>query len=312
MAFSNNVDIIVVNWNAGHQLYDCISSIQKNGMPYVANTIVVDNGSTDGSENTINNIPNVKVIRTGINLGFAKACNLGAQYSKSEFLLFFNPDAALYSDTLTKALAFMQDPINAQVGICGVQLLDEFGHISKSCTRFPSAMGFVFHAMAIDRLIPKLGHFMSEWDHNQTRQVDQVIGAFFLVRRVVFEALKGFDERFFVYLEDLDFSLRANNVGWDSVYLADAQAFHAGGGTSNQVKALRLLYILRSRLLYAFKHFSLIGACLVLLSTLLIEPISRSALALARRSWPSFKETWVGYGLLWQWLPQWVFKAKTR
>jgi hypothetical protein len=173
-------------------------------------------------------------------------------------------------------------------------------------------MGFVCHAVGLDRLFPQLGHFMTEWGHNETREVDQVIGAFFLVRRSVFEALQGFDEQFFVYYEEVDFSRRAREAGWRSIYLANAQAFHAGGGTSNQVKATRLFYISRSRLLYAFKHFSLIGACLVLLTTLLLEPFSRSVLALARGFWLSFKETWVGYAMLWKWLPQWVFKGKKR
>ena len=312
MAFSNSIDVVIVNWNAGNQLLDCISSIQQNGMPFVTSTVVVDNGSSDGSDLTIKNIPGVKVINTGKNLGFGKACNLGAKYAKSEYLLFLNPDAALYSNSLNQALAFMQDSVNAQVGICGVQLVDEFGHISRSCTRFPSAKSFFLHAMGLDRFIPKLGHFMSEWDHSQTRQVDHVIGAFFLVRRKVFESLNGFDERFFVYLEDLDFSLRANHLGWQSVYLANIQAFHAGGGTSNQVKARRLFYLLRSRILYSFKHFSFIGACMVLLSTLFIEPMSRSILALSRRSWSTFKETWSCYAMLWQWLPRWVLKGTTR
>ena len=312
MTFSNKIDIIVINWNAGDQLFNCISSIEKFGMPYVAKTIVVDNGSTDSSINTIKNTPNVEVIYADHNLGFGKACNLGAQHLKSEYLLFLNPDAALYKNTLLTAMAFMQDPINAEVGICGVQLIDESDNVSKSCTRFPIAMGFVFHAIGIDRLLPKLGHFMAEWSHDETREVDHIIGAFFLVRRVVFDDIGGFDERFFVYLEDLDFSKRARISGWRSFYIAEAQAFHAGGGTSNQIKAKRLFYSLRSRLLYSFKHFNFLGACAVLLTTLLVEPLSRSILALARLSWPALKETWAGYAMLWKWLPQWFFKGKTR
>jgi hypothetical protein len=312
MACIKSVEIIVVNWNAGHQLLECVQSVQKYGMPIVNRTIVVDNGSTDGSEITVKNLPNVEVISAEQNLGFGKACNLGAKHAKSDYLLFLNPDAALYPNTLGQTMAFMQDPNNSQVGICGVQLLDESNHISRSCTRFPSAKSFVLHAIGLDRFMPKLGHFMSEWDHSQTRQVDHVIGAFFLVRRTVFESLNGFDERYFVYLEDLDFSLRANKAGWQSVYLAQAQAFHAGGGTSNQVKARRLFYLLRSRILFAFKHFSLIGAGMVLLSTLFIEPVSRSILALFRHSWSTFKETWSCYAMLWKWLPSWVLKGCTR
>lgn len=306
------ISIIVVNWNAGNQLHTCIDSIAQYDAGLVGQTMVVDNGSVDGSEASVEGLPNVTLIRTGANLGFGKACNLGAQKAKSDYLLFLNPDAALFAETLPKALAYMHDPAHAKVGICGLQLLDESGHVSRSCTRFPSSVGFVAHAIGLDRVFPLLGHFMSEWDHAQTRQVDHVIGAFFLVRRAVFESLNGFDEHFFVYLEDLDLSYRARQAGWSTVYLANAQAFHAGGGTSNQVKARRLFYSLRSRLQYAFKHFSWVGAVVVLLATLFVEPLSRSALALLRRSWSGLKETWAAYGMLWRWLPQWVLKGVTR
>jgi GT2 family glycosyltransferase len=306
------IDIVVVNWNAGRQLRICVDSVAQYGCGLIRQTIVADNGSTDGSDGSVEVMPDVRLIRAGANLGFARACNLGAQQTEGEYLLFLNPDAALYADTLPKVMAYMQAPENAAVGICGVQLLDEAGHVSRSCARFPTALGFVSHAAGLSRLFPRLGYFMAEWDHAQTRRVDHVIGAFFLVRREVFEALGGFDERFFVYLEDLDFSLRAHQAGWSSVFLAEAQAFHAGGGTSNQVKARRLFYSLRSRLLYAFKHFSRSGALVVLLATLLLEPLSRSVLALLRRSWSAMKETWVAYGMLWRWLPQWVFKRVTR
>jgi len=153
---------------------------------------------------------------------------------------------------------------------------------------------------------------MKDWNHSETREVDQVIGAFFLVKRKVFDALRGFDERFFVYYEEVDFSYRAKKAGWGSLYLAEARAFHSGGGTSEQVKARRLFYSLRSRLLYAVKHFSPDGGVMVLLATLLFEPISRCALALWRHSWPSLKETVQGYGMLWRWLLLWVFKGEAR
>jgi GT2 family glycosyltransferase len=306
------VSIIIVNWNSGPQLQDCIASISQHVRRLVEKVIVVDNGSMDGSDTSVENISDVTLIRAGINLGFGKACNLGAQHAKSEYLLFLNPDAALYLDTLSKALAFMQDPANSAAGICGVRLLDGAGHVSRSCARFPSAVGFVAHAVGLDRFFPRLGHFMAEWDHGQTRVVDHVIGAFFLVRREVFDTLNGFDERFFVYLEDLDFSYRASQAGWKSVFLADAQAFHAGGGSSKHIKARRLFYSLRSRLLYAFKHFSWAGAWAVLLTTLLIEPVSRSVLAITRLSWSGLRETWSAYAMLWLWLPQWWFKGVTR
>lgn len=304
--------IVVVNWNSGLQLADCLQSIEQQKINVNLHTVVVDNSSRDGSELFAKELSNVTLLLANGNLGFAKACNLGARFSRSEYILFLNPDAALLPESLNKALAFMQSPGNARIGICGVQLLDESGRVARSCARFPTPWGFVCHATGLDRLFPRLGHFMTEWPHDATQEVDHVIGAFYLVRRELFEALGGFDERFFVYLEDLDFSYRAHQAGWRSVYLADTQAFHAGGGTSEQVKAKRLFYSLRSRLLYAFKHFNRLGAITVLLSTLLIEPLARTALAIARLSGAALIETWEGYGMLWRWLPKWIVKGETR
>lgn len=311
------LDIIIVNWNSGTQLQDAIISIAKFGVKTVNKLIVVDNGSSDDSlmmvEANATDLPfPLRIIRNLANLGFGAGCNQGASQTDSEFLLFLNPDTVLFEDTLSKALTYMQDSANARVGICGVQLLDMQTRISRSCSQFPSARRFIAQAMGLDRVFPQLGHFMTEWDHRETREVDQVMGAFFLVRRAVFEALGGFDERFFVYFEEVDFSRRARNRGWRSVYLASAQVFHAGGGTSRQVKARRLFYSLRSRLLYAFKHFSWAGAMPVMFATLLVEPISRSVLALLHRSWSGLSETWAAYGMLWRWLPQWLFKGVTR
>lgn len=306
------ISVIVVNWNSGDQLFNCVVSIVEHSKNLVAEIIVVDNGSIDCSIAAIATMPKVHVIRNGSNQGFGRACNLGAQQAKSRYLLFLNPDALLFSDTLSKALVYMNTPLNSKVGICGVQLLNEDGCISRHCARFPTAHGFFVHALGVDRICPRLGHFMAEWDHTTTRQVNQIIGAFFLVRRELFETLGGFDERFFVYFEEVDFSYRAFDAGWKSVYLADAQAFHAGNGTTKHIKARRLFYSWRSRLVYVLKHFSWAGALVVLFATLLIEPVSRSGLALMRRSWPNLKETWAAYGMLWRWLPQWVLKGETR
>ena len=97
------------------------------------------------------------------------------------------------------------------LGIVGIQLIDSNGHVARNTARAPSAQAMIGHSLGLDRLMPSVfpTHFVSEWAHDETRNVDQVMGAFFFVRRGVFEALGGFDEQFFVYYEDLDFSVRA-------------------------------------------------------------------------------------------------------
>lgn len=312
----NLLTIVIVNWNAGPKLADCIVSIALYHSGLVSSVVIIDNASSDDSLAQVGGFKRLPfqlhIVRNNDNHGFGAACNQGAALGTSEYLLFLNPDAMVFSGSVDKVLAFMQDPANEKVGICGVQLVGEDGEIARSCARFLSVIGFLSHAIGLDRVLPRLGHCMAEWSHDVTREVDHVIGAFFLVRRTLFETLGGFDERFFVYYEDVDFSYRARCAGWRSVYLADVQAYHAGGGTSHQVKAKRLFYSLRSRLLYVFKHFKKIDACAVLLVTLFVEPLSRLVLAVMRLSWCSFKETCQGYWLLFRWLPEWIIEGYTR
>jgi GT2 family glycosyltransferase len=108
------------------------------------------------------------------------------------------------------------------------------------------------------------------------------MGAYWFMRKTVFESLSGFDERFFVYFEDADLALRALQAGWSSVHIAGVQAFHKRCGTSDRVRARRLFYSLRSRLLYASKHFGFAARASLLVITLLIEPCTRIIFAIVR------------------------------
>lgn len=216
------------------------------------------------------------------------------------YLLFLNPDTRVFQNSIEAPLAFLESGEGKRVGICGIQLLDEFGRVSRTCARFPSMTRFAAQALGLNKLpgLRSTGVHMDGWDHSETRIVDHVIGAFYLVRRSVFRDLGGFDERFFVYLEDVDFSVRAHGAGYQSAYLAEAQAFHAGGGTSRQILARRLFYSLRSRILYAFKHFSRSQAVLALFITLVLEPIARVLFGIGRGNLSNVRNTIRAYGML--------------
>jgi hypothetical protein len=151
-------------------------------------------------------------------------------------------------------------------------------------------------------------HRMTNWNHLETRKVDHVIGAFMLIRRAAFEQLGGYDESFFVYLEDLDLSQRMTELGFTSVYLASARALHKGGGCSNQAKATRLFYSLRSRIIYCRKHLGWAPATGVTFATLLIEPFSRMAYAAARGGVREVGDTLSAHAMLLKWLATSTFK----
>jgi GT2 family glycosyltransferase len=317
MSFVNvSIDIIIVNWNAGQQLRECLESIitvDKEGFE-IYNVVIIDNASSDGSLDSLEELKlPLIIIRNKENLGFAFACNQGAINSKADYLLFLNPDTRLSEDSLKVPITFMEQPENQHIGIVGIQLVDEEGRVNRTCARFPTPGRFFAKMLGLDRFFPRVfpSHFMLEWDHCDSREVDQVMGAFFLVRRPLFKMLNGFDERFFVYFEDLDFSLRARQLGWSSYYLAGAQAYHKGGGTS-EIKAKRLFYSLRSRILYGYKHFSWTAATMLMLGTLFVEPLSRIVLAIAHGSSSEIVETCRAYRMLWNSMPQWMKVARER
>lgn len=302
-----DVDIVVVNWNAGHLLQECVDSIARNSGS-AASLWVVDNLSTDDSLKSIQwaeDTGRANVTRLTNNLGFAKACNIGARKGRSEFILFLNPDARLYPDSIATTLKFMRSARGMAYGICGVRLEGDGGQTQRHCAHFPKLATFVGKAFGLSQILPRWfpPHFMVEFDHMSSREVDQVIGAFFFVRRSVFDELGGFDERFFVYFEELDFSLRARRAGWRTWYSAETSAYHKGGGSSDRVKAKRLFYSLRSRLLYGFKHFDAARAWGLIALTCIIEPLTRLAQAAARRSLSGMSEVVRGTAMLWRDLP---------
>ena len=306
------VGIVIVNWNSQAQLSECVASIDAHGDGFVFGTVVVDNGSTDGSEQ-LPRTRDTQLLLAGCNLGFARACNLGALRFDCEYLLFLNPDARLLPETLARTIAYMNSPEAAAVGICGVRLIGEDGLTQAHTARFPTAADFIAHSTGLSALFPRAfgtwhggGH-----DHETEMAVDHVIGAYLFIRNTVFRQARGFDERFFVYLEDLDLSLRTRKLGWRTHYLATATAFHKGGGTSAQVKAHRLFYSIRSRLLYAAKHFKRSQAMAVAAAALLVEPFVRVLGLIARGAQRSdIVSTLVAYRMLIGDIPAIVRKAR--
>ena len=302
------IDVIIVNWNSGYQLKKALESLEKSDKKgfELDRVVVVDNNSSDGSIKGLEDIElPLKIIKNDDNYGFASACNTGAEGSRADLLIFMNPDASVYKDTLIGVVSWMCDVSNRQVGVCGVQLVDESGGVSRTSTRQMNPVHVLVSAIGLNKLMPRYfrNHFMQEWSHDATRSVQHVIGAFYVIRRDLFESLNGFDSRFFVYLEDLDLSRRVLESGYKIYYLAGVKAFHLGGGTSDQVKDKRLFYSLSSRIVYGYKHYSKPTALALAAVTLLVEPIIRLLPLLVRGNRQAAQETMRGFKLLWRHAP---------
>ena len=288
----SSLDIVIVNWNVGEYLRACLESIclaGKNGFD-LNRVIVVDNASSDGSLENIRqlNLP-ITLIRNAKNEGFAVACNQGAFGSSADYLLFLNPDTVLFPESLERPVQFLDEPANGDVGICGIKLVDENGAPVPACARFPAMSVFLSQMFGLSVLSPKIfqAHILPPRELLFSRKVDQIIGAFFLIRRNLFEKLNGFDQRFFVYFEEVDLSIRARHEGYVSYYLAEVIARHAGRVSSRQASSMSLYYSLSSRLKYALKHFRHWEALLLILLTFSVEFVTRVV-------WSAFGSSVVG------------------
>ena len=295
------IDIVIVNWNAGDHIRACIGSLAKL-RDVEFRVILVDNASTD---NSLENLPtsnlDFTLIRNAVNAGFAAGCNQGARAGRGEFVLFLNPDTVLKdASPLELCVDTMTVPGNSKVGICGVQLVDEEGRVAKTSTRFPTAgrvFGWIF---GLDRVLPSIfrTQFILENDHERDATVDVVMGAFFFVRRTVFDLLEGFDERFFVYYEEVDFCRRALEKGYSTRFLAGASVVHAGHGTTDSIRARRLFLVTRSRILYGFAHFATPAASVLALLTIVAEPLIRVAFFGVRGNFRAVGETLSGAAMV--------------
>ncbi len=296
------LSIVIVNWNSGGQLRECIESINSaiGSLDIQVCTVVVDNGSTDGS---VDNLPegatDIHLIKNLENRGFGAACNQGARKVSTDYLLFLNPDTITNSAAISDSVAFMERPDNQKIGICGIRLVDSFGNVSTSAANFPTLPVLAGSIFGMARFLPRLfpPHLIPDTGLSRDRVVDQVIGAFFLIRSSVFSLCGGFDERFFVYYEEVDLSLRVKHAGYSSYFLSGPSSFHKSGGCSDQVRAMRLFYSLRSRIQFGRKHYTGVGFFGLLTLTAVELPL-RLARALYNMSYDDAANTMKAYSLL--------------
>jgi N-acetylglucosaminyl-diphospho-decaprenol L-rhamnosyltransferase len=298
-----SIHIIIVNWNTGDYLRNCLSSIvaaETTGLR-LERVTVVDNASVDDSASGLDDLPlPLELMRNARNMGFAAACNQGAGSSEADFLLFLNPDTQLLPGTLVRVTRFMQSEQAQAIGICGVESVDRAGHPMISCARFPTLRVLFGKMFRLHRTLPGLfpSHHLLPRETRQSRVVDQVIGAFFFVRSDLFSRLGGFDERYFLYFEEVDFALRARKHGKASYFLKTAKIVHEGNVSSTQVVDVRLYHSLRSRLVFARRHWQPWQAGVLLALTLTVEPALRLARAALSGNSSEFFATGRGYRML--------------
>lgn len=271
----NKIDIIIVNWNGGQLIIDCIHALYKSA--YKDFTVhIIDNGSTDDSCKKIPVFKNLHIYYMGINIGFGKACNEALKYTTGEFILLLNPDTKIQPETIKKAITFLNS--HNDCAVYGCAQIDDSGSIMRTCGRFPNMLTFCNDVLGLANIAPAIfinGFIRTEWDHSYSTYVNHVMGSFYLIRRSVIDKIGFMDDRYFVYLEDLDLSLRIRKAGYKIFYDAENKIFHKGGGISQQIKAKRLFYSLHAKHEFIKKYFNAFAFIICDCTLLFISPIVR-------------------------------------
>ena len=245
---SLQVSIIIVNYNVKYFLEQCLFSVKKATASLQAEIIVVDNASVDGSmEYLLARFPEVNFIDNPENLGFSKACNQGLELATGKYVLFLNPDTILSEDSISKCLLFFES--HADAGACGVRMIDGRGRfLPESKRSFPSLSTSFYKLSGLSAAFPRSPRFSRYYLPNvserQNKEVDVLSGAFMMVRRNILQKVGGFDERYFMYAEDIDLSFRIQQSGFKNYFMAETTIIHFKGESTSKgsLDYVRLFY----------------------------------------------------------------------
>jgi GT2 family glycosyltransferase len=266
-----DLSIIIVNWNTRDLLENCLRSIQRSRGRHFLQTIVVDNNSGDGSREMVSRLfPEVVLLNSGGNLGFARANNVGLPHATASLVLFLNPDTEVTELGLAKMIECMK--ADWSIGALGCKIRNLSGSIQQlGVQRFPSPMGELLKMLCIsERTQPRLGRFFPYHDPEKSGEVKKLFGACLLVRRVVLERVGSFDDRFFMYCEDVDLCQRILKGGWRLYYLSDAEILHLGGSASSKASSyFSVLMTCESLAQLMEKHYGKLGRATYRVSALL-------------------------------------------
>jgi GT2 family glycosyltransferase len=253
------LSVIVITYNSAQHLRHCLASIEEHLKGVEYEVCVVDNASVDDSVALAGLAGGrVRLLSNSRNLGFAAAVNIGLRNTSGDYVMWLNPDARIEGGDVSELLRYMDR--KGEVGILGPQLLNADGTVQLSCRSFPSYSTAFFNRYSLfTRLFPgnrySRRYLHSDWDHQSLREVDWVSGACLLHRRSLVRDIGELDEQYFMYIEDIDFCLRANRAGWKIYYHPGLRVRHHIGGSSRQVPFSMIVELHKSIWHYYAKHF---------------------------------------------------------
>jgi asparagine synthetase B (glutamine-hydrolysing)/GT2 family glycosyltransferase len=223
------LSIVIVNWNTRDILRDCLTSVREHmaGVPH--ETLVVDNASTDGSPDMVRDeFPDVRLIVNDENVGFGRANNQAMHVARGRWLLLLNSDTELLDRSVAELFDAVRD--RTDLGVAHCQMLLPDNRVQHSTGRFSSLRLALLEDLGLSKLMSakRRGEVLLNgyWAHDEERDVDWVAGAMMLMPRAVFERTGGFDERLFMYGEDIEWCERIHAEGWRIRYFPQAKIRH--------------------------------------------------------------------------------------
>lgn len=226
------LSIIILNYNQKNLLKNCLKSLKEANLRLAYEIIITDNNSNDGSKEFLSQFRTqglkFKVVFNDKNLGYARANNQAIKLSQGEYVLILNPDVIVLPGSVEKLVEFLER--DRQAGAVGPQLLNPDKSIQYSCYRFPRLITPAVRRTFLGKLLvfkKELSRYlMLDFDHQQIREVNWLIGACLMVRKEVLEKVGFFDERYFLYFEDVDLAKKIWQAGFKVIYNPRVKMIH--------------------------------------------------------------------------------------
>ena len=265
-ALTPALSVIIVSWNVRGLLADCLQSLRAAADSCPHECLVIDSASEDGSAAMVaERFPEVCLFASEENVGFVRANNWGLREARGQFFLLLNPDTVVHPGALTSMLAEMER--DSRIGILGPQHLHADGRHQSTRRRFPNPAITLLESTWLQPIAPRrllAQYTLEDRDDNGNYDVDWVQGSALLVRREMWEAIGGMDERYVMYFEEVDWCQRARRAGWRVRYHGAAQITHHGGASSEQAPTRRQWHFDRSKLRYTRQYQGVFLALLLL------------------------------------------------
>lgn len=224
-----DLSIITVTYNSQKYIKRLLDSLNKF-RPERTEIIIVDNKSSDNTLKILKSRKNIRLIENDSNDGFAKGSNSGAKIAQGEYLLFLNPDTDIFDDSISALLSFIKS--NKDVGLVGPALIEPSGKTQPSVRNLPTLEGaFLQYYLGFKN---KYDDYVPEGEDSV--EVESLFGAAMMIKKTTFEKVGGFDERYFMYFEDLELCKAVKNLGLKVYYLPKARFTHVVGGSISEAK----------------------------------------------------------------------------